>query len=243
VAFRGQKRPARPVRRAARLQAAAGRFRTKQELVYRTLRDAIQSCRLAPGDRLLIDDLARRLEVSAIPVREALQMLQSEGLVVNVPHVGATVAPLSRESVREVFAVMEGLETVGARAAAERLTADDLAQLEELVAAMDAALATGRAERWSALNSQFHLAISRMARMPVLLEMTERILGRWDRLRRFYFKGVLSHRMRRAQREHRALLAAFRGRDLERLDGLLRAHIRGAHDDYTAFLERQGDRP
>ncbi|HSB62391.1 MAG TPA: GntR family transcriptional regulator [Vicinamibacteria bacterium] len=72
---------------------AAARFRTKQELVYRTLRDAIMICRLAPGERLVIDELARQLEVSAIPVREALQLLQSEGLVRSVPPVGATVAP------------------------------------------------------------------------------------------------------------------------------------------------------
>ena len=86
--------------------------RTKGEFVYRTLRDAIVKCELPPGERLVIDDLARRLQVSSIPVREALQLLQSEGLVLMVPHVGATVAPISHESVTEVFTVMEGLESV-----------------------------------------------------------------------------------------------------------------------------------
>ena len=55
------------------------RHRTKQEFVYRTLRAAIIRCELPPGERLVIDDLARQLAVSAIPVREALQLLQSEG--------------------------------------------------------------------------------------------------------------------------------------------------------------------
>src|SRR6266480_3042980 len=86
------------------------RHRTKQEFVYRTLREAIVRCELPPGERLVIDDLARRLEVSSIPVREALQLLQSEGLVVTVPHVGTSVALLSRESMADVFAVMEGLD-------------------------------------------------------------------------------------------------------------------------------------
>ena len=63
-------------------------------------------------------------------MREALQLLQSEGLVVMVPHVGATVAPISRESITEVFTVMEGLEIVATRAAAERATPADLAALE-----------------------------------------------------------------------------------------------------------------
>jgi DNA-binding GntR family transcriptional regulator len=75
------------------------RHRTKQAFVYETLRDAILKCEMPPGERLIIDDLAGRLEVSAIPVREALQVLQTEGLVVTVPHVGATVAPISLESI------------------------------------------------------------------------------------------------------------------------------------------------
>ena len=58
------------------------RHRTKQEFAYQTLKDAILRCELRPDERLLIDDLARRLQVSPIPVREAIQMLQSEGLVV-----------------------------------------------------------------------------------------------------------------------------------------------------------------
>src|ERR671934_2934329 len=94
-------------------------YRTKRELVYHSLRDAIMRCDLAPGHRLLIDELARRLDVSAIPVREALQLLQSEGLVTNVPHVGATVSPISRQSIDEVFLIMESLEMVATRVAAE----------------------------------------------------------------------------------------------------------------------------
>ena len=112
---------------------SATRFRTKQEFVYRTLRDEIMSCTLAPDQRLVIDDLARRLEVSAIPVREALQLLQSEGLVQNIPHVGATVSPLSRESIDEVFTVMEGLEIVATRGAAQRMTPEDAEALGEIV--------------------------------------------------------------------------------------------------------------
>ena len=89
--------------------------RTKQAFVYRTLHDAISTCEIKPGERLIIDDLARRLQVSAIPVREALQVLQSEGLVITVPHVGATVAPVSRDSIVDVFTVLEGLESVACR--------------------------------------------------------------------------------------------------------------------------------
>ena len=85
--------------------------------------------RAPPGQRLVIDEIARRLEVCAIPMREALQLLQSEGLVLGAPHVGATVAPVSQDEVHEVFAIMEALETVAVREAARRLDEAGLARL------------------------------------------------------------------------------------------------------------------
>src|SRR5262249_8095707 len=71
----------------------------------------------------------------------------------------------------------------------------------------------------------------------MLQEMMERVLDRWDRVRRFFFTGVLVHRAEQAQREHHALLEAMRARDWERLDQTIRAHNRGALADYTAYLE------
>ncbi len=126
---------------------AAMRFRTKQEFVYKTLRDAIMRCELVPRQRLVIEDLARELQVSASPVREALQLLQSEGLVSNVPHTGATVSPIARESITEVFELMEGLEIVATRTTAQRMTAKDTAGFDEILTAMDDALRAGRYEQ------------------------------------------------------------------------------------------------
>ena len=216
----------------------ATRHRTKQEFVYRTLRDAITRCEVEPGQRLVIDDLARTLEVSAIPVREALQLLQSEGLVVNVPHVGATVAPISHEAVDEVFSIMEGLETVATRCAARRMTDADADSLAEIVTAMDRALEEERYEAWADLNSQFHLTISRLSAMPMLQDMTERILSRWDRIRRYYFNGVLLPRIEQAQGEHQQILAAMRARDLARLESLVKEHNQGALQAYSEYLSR-----
>ena len=217
--------------------------RTKQEFVYSTLWDAITRGELRPGERLVIDDLARRLSVSAIPVREALQLLQSEGLVVTVPHVGATVAPVSRDSITEVFTVMEGLESVATRSAAQRATALDLAALDAIVADMDRAVAAERYEHWAELNRRFHLAVARIAAMPLLQEMTERVLDRWERVRRHFFSGVLVHRVEQAQREHHEILEAMRARDAGRLERTIRQHNQGAMADYAAFLDDQSPSP
>ncbi len=212
------------------------RFRTKQEYVYQALRQAIMRCELAPGERLVIDELARTLEVSAIPVREALQLLQSEGLVVIEPHVGATVAPISEASIEEAFVIMEGLETVAVRGAIRRLCDSDAEDLVQLVGRMDEAVAAGEHERWAELNSELHRRIGEIAAMPLLREMTERVLARWERLRRFYFKGVLLHRVEQAQHEHRRLLEAMLARNAELAEQVVRQHNQAALAAYRQFL-------
>jgi DNA-binding GntR family transcriptional regulator len=213
---------------------ADARFRTKQEYVYATLLDAILRCELAPGQRLVVSDLAQRLRVSSIPVREALQLLQSEGLVVTVPHVGATVAPLSPEAIHEVFALMEGLELIATREAARRLTHDQITVLESILREMDFAVSSERYAEWGDMNTRFHLAISELTGMPLLHEMTARVLRRWDRLRRYYLHDVLAHRAEQAQIEHHALVQALGAGDAEALERTVREHNRGALAAYTA---------
>jgi DNA-binding GntR family transcriptional regulator len=220
--------------------ATAGHL-TKQQFVYSTLRDSIIRCELGPGTRLVIDDLAKQFHVSIIPVREALRLLQSEGLVVSVAHVGATVAPISRASVVEVFTLLEALETVAARVVAERGNAADLTALGEFVSAMDRALAAGSPLQWAQINTQFHLAISQSTGMPILQDMMQRAVDYWDRVRRFYFRDVLIHRTRLAQAEHHAMLAQMEARDFAGLEKTIREHNRGALAAYTAHLEGAGD--
>jgi len=214
------------------------RHLTKQEFVYQTLREAILKCELPPGERLVIDDLARQLQVSAIPVREALQLLLSEGLVVNVPHVGATVAPISRESILEVFTVMEGLEIVSTRLAAQRATDADVQGLAEIVAKMDKALGASDHEDWAELNKRFHLTIGELAQLPMLQEMMERIFDRWERVRRFYFSGVLIHRADQAQAEHHEILDMIRARNVEKLEAMIRKHNQGGLESYTSYFDK-----
>jgi DNA-binding GntR family transcriptional regulator len=213
-------------------------YRTKQEFAYRRIRDAIMRCELAPGQRLVIDEIAQRLRVSAMPVREALHLLQSEGLVVNVPHVGATAAPIVPHAIHEVFTILEGLEMVATREAVARLRPEDVAELDRLLESMDEALRSGDYERWSELNSSFHVAISAITGMPLLREMTERVLGQWDRVRRHYFERVLVPRTETAQREHHELLAAMKAGDRARAEAVVRQHNRGALVDYSEFIRR-----
>jgi DNA-binding GntR family transcriptional regulator len=174
-------------------------------------------------------------------VREALRLLQSEGLVLSVAHVGATVAPISRASVVEIFTIMEGLELVATRAAAERAAPPAVAAIADLVAAMDQALERGAPAQWAELNTRFHLTISRLADMPILQEMMQRAFDYWERVRRYYFSDVLARRAPIAQAEHHALLDAIRSRDLPRLEQTIRQHNQGALAAYTSYLAGAGE--
>jgi DNA-binding GntR family transcriptional regulator len=211
--------------------------RTKQEFAYHTLRDAIMRCELRPNERLVIDDIARRLQVSAIPVREAIQLLQSEGLVVSVPHTGVSVAPVSPESIQDVFALLEGLETVASRLVAERGRPHELDALAALVDSMDEAVARNEHAEWAGLNTQFHRMIGELPGLPMLAEATERTLARWDRIRRYFFRGVLVHRIVQAQLEHHEIIDAMRAGDLPRLGTAIRQHNGRAYAAYMSYLE------
>ena len=136
-----------------------------------------------------------------------------------------------------MFSVLEGLETVATRLVATRADRDAIEQLGTLVDTMDRALEAGDTARWAEINRRFHLAISALPALPLLREMTERVLDRWDRVRRFYVKGVLDHRVLQAQQEHRALLDAMRAGDLTRLQQIVREHNQGAMESYLAFLD------
>jgi DNA-binding GntR family transcriptional regulator len=134
---------------------------------------------------------------------------------------------------------MEGLEIVATRSAAERMTEEDAKVLDEITVAMDGALAAGRNEEWADLNSRFHSAISRLSAMPLLQEMMERVLARWDRVRRYYLRGVLVDRLEQAQEEHRAMLRAMKARDFVGLEQVVKTHNQGALHAYAEFLRSQ----
>jgi DNA-binding GntR family transcriptional regulator len=224
------------------LAPVALRHVTKQQFAYAALREAILRCELAPGERVVIDELARRFDVSIIPIREALRLLESEGLIVSIAHTGTSVAPVSRQLVVEVFALLEGLETVSARAAAAAATAGDVAVLEHLVKRMDRALQGGRPGTWAELNREFHLSISRLSGMPMVDQMLRRALDHWDRVRRFFFADVFTRRAEAAQREHHRMLAQLAAHDADAVEATMRMHNRGAMQSYLTCLDAPGEK-
>jgi DNA-binding GntR family transcriptional regulator len=206
---------------------------TKQQAVYQSLKDSILEGRLAPGQRLIIDDLAKEFGLSIIPVREALQLLQAERLVTIRPHAGASVSPITRESIEEVFAILEAMESITVRQIARHRPPGLEATLKSLLAKMDALEKRHSLEAWSALNMEFHLAMSSATAMPWVQEITIRTLSNWDRIRRHFFREGDAHPFATAQKEHHAIFRAIRKGDADQAEKLIRQHNHKAYRHYS----------
>src|ERR1700680_2779987 len=169
---------------------AISRAGSKKELAGKELREAILRGELLPGTRLLIEDLASRLNVSPIPVREALQQLQAEGFVVIEPYVGATVAQIELESIDEVFRLLETMETVSSVAACRHMTDEGFAELQSLLVHMDSLV--DDPEAWSAANKQFHQLICDRSGTRLVGSLMPRVLDHLDRFQRYFLKEVFA---------------------------------------------------
>lgn len=212
-------------------------FRTKPGVLRDLLRGAIMRVELKPGQRLVIDEVARQYGVSAIPVREALQMLHAERLVDFRPHVGAVVAEVTEGSVQELFRLMEALSVLCVELACEKLSEEQIDQLAALVRQMEAAANARDAETWAELNARFHAAEPVLEGMPRLRELVGRTFAEWGRVRRFFFGPALVGRVVEAQSEHRAILKAIRHRDVEAARQGVRKHHHAALGAYLKLLK------
>jgi DNA-binding GntR family transcriptional regulator len=214
-------------------------YKTKQEWAYSTLKEAIQNCALAPGTRLMLDDLGEQLDMSRVPIREALLQLQVEGLVDMMPHSGAVVAPISLASVAELFMILEELEALAGRVVAETVTPEDLKTLHDILVDGEKAIAEGDIERWSELNTKFHVEFVHLSGMPFLQQITEKTLEKWNRVRRFFLAEVLHKRIAQAQGEHEKIYAALKEGNVKVVVESVRAHNRDAMTAYLTYLSEE----
>ncbi|MCK2215638.1 GntR family transcriptional regulator [Actinomadura sp. ATCC 31491] len=141
--------------------------------VYELLRQAIVEGDLAPNDRVVESEIARRLGVSQAPVREAVKQLAREGLLVHVPRRGNFVVEISSEDAEHARQVREPLERLAASMAAARLTDEHLRELDELVARMREAVEVNDVGRFRDVDIAFHTLVVQIAGNPFLTRMWE----------------------------------------------------------------------
>jgi len=196
------------------------RTRSRADFVYESLRDAISDGRIAGGERVREEDVARNLGVSRTPVREALQRLHQRGILILGPGRGFVVAQLSHGQVLELYAMREILEGSAARFAALHASADEIATLyelqEQLRTADDDMLHVS-------LNRRFHQAIYEAAHNRYLMQTLESLNDSFALLRSSTFR--LPHRTRDSDEERRRIIAAIEKRDPDLAEKEAREHI------------------
>ena len=127
-----------------------------RDVVFQTLRKAILTGELKPGERLMEIHLAEKIGVSRTPIREAIRKLELEGLVMNVPRKGAQVAEISQKGLRDVLEVRRALDSFCAELACERITDDGKQALKEACAAFEEAVKTKDTTAIAKADVNFH---------------------------------------------------------------------------------------
>lgn len=195
---------------------------TAQQFVLAELRSAITGGELRPGEPIRQDALAARLDVSRVPLREALKILEGEGLVVHHAHRGYFVAELSLADLEEVYRIRALLEGEAVREAVARSGPGLADVLEEAQAEVERAGEAGDVAEMAAANRRFHFAIVEASGMPRLVRLIGTLWDATDAYRSLYYAQRPNRE--RVQHEHRAVVAALRAGDAEEAVRLLDLH-------------------
>jgi DNA-binding GntR family transcriptional regulator len=214
----------------------------KSRAIYLALRERILSDEIAPGTRLVMRDIANRYEASDIPVREALRMLERDGLVETEPYRGARVTTLTAKEVEETYFIRSHLESIATGLAAERITDAELAQLDQLMERMREAVAAQDGPAFSDINQEFHHTIVASCGNDMLNELTMDIWQRHSGFQRVFRQ--VPGRLATSQAEHEEIMAALREHDAERAARLALLHKLSVRDAVSTLVdEAEGSTP
>jgi DNA-binding GntR family transcriptional regulator len=208
------------------------------------LRDAIVAGEYPPGARLRQEEIAERFGASRVPVREALKVLEADGLITLVANAGAWVSQLTLAECEEVYQARERVEPLLLRLAAADITAESLENLENLAKAM---VNTDDVEEFLRLDRAFHLSMYEGARTLVLGDLVERLWNTTQPYRRAYTLMIDADSQRIVHDEHHMLVTALREGDVDSAERILEGHIRRTRRRLAAhpqiFADTTASRP
>ena len=220
--------------RASGAPAALSRRVPFARQVADLLRDLIIRAELAPGARIVERALCEQLHVSRTPLREALKLLEAEGLVEISQNKGARIMSFTPAEAASLFEVIAGLESLAAELATARMTAEDLARLEALHTRMRGHYERREKDPYFELNSEIHDTLVRCSGNPILIATHAGLMLRARRGR--YMAIIDPLRWDEAVGEHEALLAALRRGDGETARQVWRRHLVRTGESVSAVL-------
>lgn len=184
---------------------------------------AVLTGELAPGERIRQEEIAEQFGASRLPVREALRILESEGLVTLKANSGAWVSKLNLEECIEIYKIRERLEPLLLAESIPNLTDATVSRLEELMKSIEA---DDDIDKFLRLDREFHLLSYEGARMPSMHSMVVRFWNTTQQYRRAFTELIGRERRWIIESEHRLLVEAIRRRDVEEAERVLLGHIR-----------------
>lgn len=211
--------------------------RTLSQEVARRIRAMILQGLIAKGEKIGETHLCQTLGISRTPLREALRLLSSEGLIDLIPNRGAYVAQPSMQDVKELFEVMAILEGACARVIAERMTRSDFVKIERLHGKLEKYFAVRDHERYLKVNHQFHALVQEMAGNRILNEV---ISGLRDKIQLYRYRQLYQpDRFQASISEHRDLLEALRRRDPAAAESLMKIHLMNQCEALKVLYEKR----
>lgn len=194
-----------------------------RDVVFKTLRQGILTGELKPGERLMEIHLANKLGVSRTPIREAIRKLELEGLVTMIPRRGAEVAQITEKSMKDVLEVRKVLDTLSVELACERISEDEIEQLEVACADFEAAVQTGDFGKIAKTDVAFHDIIVEATRNMRLSQMVNNLAEQMYRYRFEYIKDASQHK--RLIEEHKLICEGIKKGDKKGAIAAIETHI------------------
>lgn len=206
-----------------------------RDIVFQTLRNAIITGDLQPGERLMETQLAEKLGVSRTPIREAIRKLELEGLVIMVPRKGAQVAQFTEKDIQDVLEVRAALESLAAKLACKRMDDRSFLKLQLAIAEYSYAAKNRDLETMIEKDVEFHDIICNATQNDKLIQLFNNLKEQVNRYRITYLKNVEDSDT--VEAEHLAILDALKNKNEEVASELASKHIHTQCDTITDFVK------
>ena len=198
-------------------------FLPLRDVVFNNLRHAILVGELKPGERLMEIHLANKLGVSRTPIREAIRMLELEGLVIMTPRRGAEVAQITEKSMNDVLEVRQALDVLCVELACRRITAEELEDLKDACETFATSVETGDLRQIAEADVALHDIIIKATGNPRLIQLVNNLSLQMYRYRFEYIKDSTQHET--LIREHRVIYESLVAGNAETAAQAARTHI------------------
>lgn len=201
----------------------------RAEIVYKSLLDGIMRGELELGAQLNADAIAQHLKVSTTPVRDALNRLEKDGLVVKLPYQGWFVRQFQEQEIRDLYEVRAGLECLGVRLACDRITAEEIERLRDHQHTGEEALEHEDLDAYRLYNQELHAIVMNASRNSELATVMAYISRKTQMLSARTIRML--GRPPRAVREHKQLIQYISMRNSLAAQQLMEHHILSAMED------------